>query len=269
VGTTGPNAWRIMYVIGVVPAFFTFWIRRGIPESELWKRADEQRRAAIARRKSGDALDSEDKARARFTVVDLFSDGQLRRRTLVVFLMSLTTTVGWWGISTWIPQFIASVAGKSGLPAPQWGSYAGLAYTAGSILGYAGFGFLADGFGRKPVTIIYMLLALILTPLLFLWTQDLSLLLWLTFFNAIFSNGQYSWMPVWLPELYPTRMRATAMAFVFNAPRFVAFLGPLFAGVVVSNYGFAAAATTLSVIYILGIVAVMFLPETRGKSLPA
>jgi MFS family permease len=269
VGATGPGAWRTMYLIGIVPAFITLWIRRGIPESELWQRTDEQRRAAIARRRGGNALASEEQALTRFTVVDLFSDAQIRRRTLAVFLMSLTTTVGWWGISTWIPQFIAGIAGKSGLPGPAWASYAGLAYTAGSIIGYAGFGFLADALGRKPVTIAYMLLALIATPLLFLWTQDLSLLLWLTFFNAIFSNGQYSWMPVWLPELYPTRMRATAMAFVFNAPRFIAFLGPLFAGVIVSRYGIATTATTLSAIYILGLAAVMFLPETRGKALPA
>ena len=117
--------------------------------------------------------------------------------------------------------------------------------------------------------LISALLALILTPILFLWTQDLSLLLWLAFLNAIFSNGQYSWMPVWLPELYPTRMRATAMAFAFNAPRFIAFLGPLFAGVIVKSYGYGPAATALSAIYVLGLIAVMFLPETRGKPLPA
>jgi MFS family permease len=152
---------------------------------------------------------------------------------------------------------------------PQWASYAGMAYTAGAIAGYASFGFLADAFGRRRVTIVFFILALVLTPVLFLWTKDLTLLLVFACINAYFSNGQYSWMPVWLPELYPTRMRATAMAFAFNAPRFVAFLGPLLAGTLIVQFGgFGQAATILALIYVVGIVAAPFLPETLGKGLP-
>src|SRR5207342_706873 len=109
----------------------------------------------------------------RFTVVELFADPAIRRVTIVVFLLSLTTTLAWWGISTWVPPYIGSVAAKAGLPAQQWASYAGMAYNAGAIVGYAGFGFLADAFGRKPVTMVFFAMALLLTPVLFLWTADL------------------------------------------------------------------------------------------------
>jgi MFS family permease len=269
VAPVGPDAWRYMYVIGILPAFLTLWIRRGIPESALWRRTAEQRRAALGRRRSGAALEAGDAALTRFTIVDLFAEPALARRTIIVFLMSLTTTVGWWGISTWVPPFIGSSAAKAGLVGPQWASYAGMAYTAGAIAGYISFGFLADSFGRRRTTITFFVLALVLTPLLFLWTQDLTLLLILACINAFFSNGQYSWMPVWLPELYPTRMRATAIAFAFNAPRFIAFLGPLLAGTLIVQFGgFGHAATILALIYIVGIVAAPFLPETRGHALP-
>ena len=145
-----------------------------------------------------------------------------------------------------------------------------MAYTLGSVLGYISFGFLADAYGRKPVTIAFFLLALLLTPVLFFLTQDLRLLLLLACINAFFSNGQYTWMPVWLPELYPTRLRATALAFAFNAPRFIAFLGPLLAGTMIVQFGgYGRAAMVLALIYIVGILAAPFLPETRGKSLPA
>ena len=270
IGATGPGAWRWMYVLGIVPAIFCVWIRGGIDESKLWEEAASKRAAAIERKRSGAALRDDEHALTRFTMTDLFVNPPIRRLTIIVFLMSLTTTVGWWGISTIIPPFVGSVAGKAGLAGPQWASYAGLAYTTGSIIGYAAFGFLADAFGRKPVTIVYMVLAWIAAPLLFLWTQDLSLLLAFALLNGMFNNGQYSWMPVWLPELYPTRMRATAMAFAFNAPRFIAFLGPLFAGqMIVAFGGFGYAATIIATIYVVGLAAVMFLPETRGRPLPA
>jgi MFS family permease len=77
-------------------------------------------------------------------------------------------------------------------------------------------------------------------------------------------------MPVWLPELFPTRIRATGMAFVFNAPRFIAFLGPLLAGNLIVYFGgFGYAATIVATIYVLGLAAAPFLPETRGQPLPA
>jgi hypothetical protein len=88
--------------------------------------------------------------------------------------------------------------------------------------------------------------------------------------NAFFTLGQYSWMPVWLPELFPTRSRATGIAFSFNAPRFIAFLGPLFAGTLIVEFGgYSHAAMSIALIYVLGFAVAPFLPETRGKALPA
>jgi MFS family permease len=160
------------------------------------------------------------------------------------------------------------VAVKAGLSPATWASFAGMAYNVGAIAGYAGLGFLADAYGRKPVTILFYAMALLLTPVLFLWTHDLGLLLLVTCVNGFFSLGQYSWMPTWLPELYPTRIRATGVAFGFNAPRFVAFLGPLIAGTLIVHFGgYGHAAVIVASIYVVGLVAAPFLPETRGLSL--
>jgi MFS family permease len=269
VSPLGPDAWRYMYVIGVLPALLTLWIRRGISESSLWEVADGRRRTALERKRGGAVLDAGDHALTRFTLLDLFAEPEVRRRTFFAFLMSLTTTLAWWGISTWVPPYIGSVAAKAGLPAQQWASYAGMAYNFGAIVGYIGLGFLADRYGRKPITILFFAMALVLTPVLFLWVQDLRLLLVVAAINAFFSLGQYTWMPVWLPELYPTHMRATGMAFVFNMPRFIAFLGPLLAGTLIVYFGgYGQAATIVALIYIVGLCAVPFLPETAGKPLP-
>jgi hypothetical protein len=86
---------------------------------------------------------------------------------------------------------------------------------------------------------------------------------------GFFVQGLFSWMPIWLPELYPTRMRATAVAFCFNAPRLIAWIGPLIAGsLAVSLGGYGPAATIIGLFYALGLVAAPFLPETRGTPLP-
>ena len=86
---------------------------------------------------------------------------------------------------------------------------------------------------------------------------------------GFFTQGIWAWAPIWLPELFPTRMRATAVAFCFNAPRFISCIGPLIAGtLIVALGGYGPAATIVGLFFILGLVAAPFLPETNGKPLP-
>jgi MFS family permease len=265
----GPNAWRVMFLLGVVPAFLTLWIRRSIPESDRWERVNEQRNAATAREKSGAKLTDKEQALARFTVADLFAEPQIRRRVMLAFLISLGSTFAFWGISAWTPPYVAGLAAKAGLPAQQWASYAAMANNGAAIVGYAAFGFLADAYGRKPVTIAYVALAFLSVPMVFLWSHDLGVILWATAFSGMFVSGQYTWMAAWLPELFPTRVRATATAFVFNTPRLIAWTGPLISGWLIANFGgFSTAAVAIGCIYIVSLVAAFFLPETKGKPLP-
>jgi MFS family permease len=109
----------------------------------------------------------------------------------------------------------------------------------------------------------------VMTPALFLWTDDPALLLVLAAANGFFCQGQFSWMPGSLPELFPTHLRATAVAFAFNMPRFIACIGPLLAGAMIAKSGgYGQAATIVSFIYILGFAVVPLLPETKGRALP-
>jgi MFS family permease len=269
VGATGPGAWRMMYLIGVLPALLTLWIRRAIPESTLWEKANALRRAANQRKRSIYGPKPEDHALTRFTFLDLFALPAIRKRTIIAFLMATASAVGFWGISTWVPPYIGSVAASAGLSSPQWASFTGMVYNAGSIAGYIGLGFLADAFGRKPVTLAFFAFSLLATPVLFLWTHELHLLVMVSAMVGFFGSGQLTWLSAWLPELYPTRMRATAVGFIFNGPRLLAAGGTLMAGKLIVKFGgYGNAAMIVSTIYFVGLAAGPFLPETRGKPLP-
>ncbi|MEQ3551821.1 MFS transporter [Pseudonocardia nematodicida] len=266
VAPLGPDSWRIMFLIGVLPAFFALWLRRSVPESERWTRAAGRRRSLQGR--AAGELSNEEISYTRFSLRQIFADPQLRRLTILGSLMSLTTTLGWWGISTWVPLYVSGIAAAAGGNAATWAAAAGMIYNVGAIAGYILFGVFADRYGRKPTTMVFFGASLVLTPVLFLWTHDLRLIVVVLVVNGFFTLGQYTWMPVWLPEFYPTHLRATGAAFVFNAARFLAFLGPLLAGAIISALGgYGVAATVVGLIYILGLVVAPFCPETRGRSL--
>lgn len=263
----GPDSWRLMYLIGVLPALFALWLRRSVPESDQWTKA-QRHREDLRNRAPGELTEGE-QAYTRLTLRQIFLDPKLRRLTILGSVMSLVTTLGWWGISTWVPLYVSDVAAKAGHSASSWASGAGMIYNVGAIAGYVAFGFLADRFGRKPAVLLYFAASLVLTPVLFLWTHDLRIIVLVLVVNGFFTLGQYTWMPVWLPELYPTHLRATGVAFVFNAARFVAFLGPLLSGTIISKFGsYGVAATVVGLIYIVGLLVAPFVPETRGRPLP-
>jgi MFS family permease len=271
IGGMGPGAWRWMYLIGVLPAFVVLWIRRNIPESPRWEEANERRREAHAQKQSGAVLEGVDAALTRFTVVDLFTDRSVRRPLILAFLMMLSVTFAYWGVGTFIPTYVGNIATKAGLSAPYYAGLAGFITSGCGIVGFISLGFLADSIGRKPTAMLWYLMCLVLTPLVYLWgqSQDIGVVLFLVGVFGFFTLGIWAWAPVWLPELFPTRMRGTAVAFVFNAPRFISCTGPLIAGtLIVGLGGYGWAATYVGLFFVLGVLAAPFLPETKGKPLP-
>jgi MFS family permease len=269
IGNTGPNAWRWMFLVGVLPALATLWIRRDIPESPRWERSNERRAEARALRRRGVGLAGEHAALARFTLFDLFADRAVRPRLICSLLMMLSVTFAFWGVATFIPTYVGTIATKTGLPPTEWAGWAALVSNLCGVAGSVSMGFLADATGRRAAAMLYYLMCLILTPVVYLWAQDIHVLLVCVGVFSFFTQGIWSWAPIWLPELFPTRMRGTAIAFSFNAPRFVSSAGPLIAGtLIVALGGYGPGATLVGLFYILGFIVAPFLPETNGKPLP-
>jgi MFS family permease len=119
------------------------------------------------------------------------------------------------------------------------------------------------------VTMTFFLMSLVMNLVLFLGAWSPQALLIVVGVHGFFTLGLWAWATIWLPELFPTRMRATAVAFAFNAPRLIAAMGPLVAGgLIVALGGMGAAAAIVGSFYALGLAMAPFLPETRGTTLP-
>jgi MFS family permease len=270
IGGLGEGAWRIMFLLGVLPALLILWLRRSVEDPAIWREADQRRRAARQAAGVGRQLSEDERRLTRFTITDLFASPDLRRRTLLLLLMSLATVVGYWGVSTWVPQYASQVAARAGSTAGGWDALAGVLYSVGGIGGYLVVGMLADLWGRKPTIGLFFAGSVLVAPAPFLIDDNLALLMAATAINGFFTLGQFAWMVVYLPEVYPTAVRATGAALVFNSARYLAAAGPLVAGWVVESLGgIAHVAALMSVIYLLGLAATPFAaPETRGQPLP-
>jgi MFS family permease len=270
VGGLGEGAWRIMFLLGVLPALLILWLRRTVEDPAIWQEADQRRRAARQAAGVGRQLSEDERRLTRFTIADLFASPDLRRQTLLLLVMSLATVVGYWGVSTWVPQYAGQVAERAGHAAEGWDALAGVLYSVGGIAGYLVVGMLADLWGRKPTIALFFAGSVLVAPAPFLIDDNLVLLMAATAINGFFTLGQFAWMVVYLPEVYPTAVRATGAALVFNSARYLAAAGPLVAGwVVISLGGIAHVAALMSVIYLLGLAATPFAaPETKGQPLP-
>ena len=143
----GPQTWRLMFVVGAIPAFFTLYIRRAIDESERWQKAVREQRWA-ATEQASDMVKKP--SRRPFSLAEIFRERESRKRVLLAFLMSLATMVGWWAISSWLPVYTQGLARAQGYANPvAWGARAAFFYTSGAVVAYLISGFVADAIGRR------------------------------------------------------------------------------------------------------------------------
>jgi MFS family permease len=264
----GQNTWRLMFVVGALPALFCLYIRRAVDESERWIAAVKAQRWAAT--ESGPS--AQPGGKRPFTLREVLREPESRRRTLLAFLLSLATTTGWWAISSWLPAHVGRVARENGWPsAAEWGTRAALIYTAGAVVAYLASGFLADAMGRRKYLFFTFLGCFVMTPVTYLWTQSQPAVVLACFVNGFFTLGcAYSWMAIYPVELFTSTVRATAASFIFNAARLIAWVFPLVAGLLIAQFGsIPKAAMTLGCIYLLGLIIPWFMPETRGEPLPA
>ena len=235
--------WRPVFFLGVLPALFTFWIRRRVKEPELWRVEAAGKPASLR----------------------LLFQRPLALRTLSATSMNAATLFAWWGLFFWVPTFLSGspAHGGRGLGVVQTSSWT-ILMQAGSLLGYISFGYFADRFGRKPTYIGYLLMAALVVQF-YARAGSAEELLWLGPVVGFWGSGYFSGFAVIASELFPTSIRGTALGFTYNTGRFVSAAAPYVVGRASESSGIGPALTITSVAFLLAALIALTLPETLRR----
>ncbi|SDH75203.1 benzoate transport [Paraburkholderia steynii] len=236
--------WRGMFALGLLPAVVSFFVRRRVEEPALFTE-----RVARGMRKAPMKL--------------LVADARTTRASLGVAILCSVQNFGYYGLMIWLPTYLSKTFGYSLTRSGLWTAVTVLGMAAGIWL----FGVAADRFGRKPAFLFYQAGAVVMV---FVYSQ-LSTPFALLIGGAVmgmFVNGMIGGYGALISELYPTDARATAQNVLFNIGRAVGGFGPVAVGALAARFSFAAALGALASIYLLDILATLFLiPERRGAML--
>jgi len=252
------SAWRAMFIVGALPAALCLLIFRRLKEPEQWQRTARE-------------------GMKRGSVGELFSDPRWRYNATIGMLLAFAGVVGLWGIGFFSFDLFRAVLDKTNLTAGQktfWIGMTSLLQNLGAFFGIYAFTHLTQRIGRKPAFAIAFVAAMLSTAYTFWNLNTFSDIFWMIPLMGFCQLSLFGGYAIYLPELFPTRLRSTGTSFCYNVGRFVAALGPLALGLLTSRV-FADqpepmryAGVTMCLVFLIGLATVPFAPETKGRPLP-
>jgi MFS family permease len=261
----GPGSWRTVFFVGVVPAVLLMIIRGRVLEPGRFS-AVVLRRQAV----SAGSTTADDREFMRFVPIQLFNR-QNRYNTFVGLLFGLGSLMAIWTTVSWLPTILQQLAEKTGMANPgEVKNHGIMLWSVGGIFGYAAFGFIADWIGRRWTVALYSIGSTAFGLILYLGlsTYDPWYPIVLPVFG-FFVFGVFSGHAVYFPELFPTHIRSTGVAFCNGAARVITSFGPLIAGLLAAALGgFTVAAAIMVCFALLSVVAMLMGRETKGSELP-
>ena len=241
---------RGMFLVGVIPAIVAWVIRNRLHEPEVFVR----NASANAAKKSGSKMDS-------FRL--LVKDRATTKISAGIVVLCSVQNFGYYGIMIWMPSFLSKQLGFNLTKSALWTSVTILGMMAGIYI----FGHLADRIGRKPSFLIFQAGSVVMV-LLYASLTDPTQMLWAGAVLGLFVNGMLGGYGALMSEAYPTEARATAQNVLFNIGRGIGGFGPVVVGALVAAYSFQVAVAALAAIYVIDMIATVFLiPELKGKEL--
>jgi MFS family permease len=265
----GGYGWRVVFFIGVVPAILLGVMRRRMIEPERFQAVRERRQAVTAGLRTAES----DGDFMRFVPVQLFTR-EHRYNTMVGVLFGLGSLLAIWTSNIWLPTILSLTVQKSGISgtaAVPFVSHGMMLWSLGGIVGYICFGFIADAIGRRGTIALYSVGTIVAGLTLYLGLD--TFYPWYPVVLPVFGFfvfGTFSGFAIYLPELFPTHIRSTAVGFCTGSARVVTSFGPLVAGLMVGAFGgsFNRVTAVMTCFAALSIIAVILGPETKNAGLP-
>jgi len=249
--------WRVTLAVGAIPALLLIYIRRNVREPERWLRDKQERTSA-----------------PRFR--EIFASG-LRGPVLVAAALMTVCIIGLWAGLMWAPAALTRLAQREGFSpqiVPRVVALAVMSFNIATIAGCLAVPWLAERWGRRKLLTVYFIIGGVSIALGFgIFYNQPQYALWLFIatlpFMGIGTNADFAVFTLWLPELFPTRLRATGFAFCTSAGRFVGALGPYVGGNLIAHYNnLGRGVADTAWIFLLGLLIVPFAKETRGQAMP-
>jgi MFS family permease len=277
------NSWRPMFVIGVAPALLAIPIMRRLKEPEKW-RAAAALKAEQKRNGTSPRLGS---------IGELFGDPRWRWNTIVGMLLAFSGVVGLWGIGVFSADLVDSVlrphfeslAEAKGVAETAikayvdgqltiWRGITLFLFNLGAFFGIYAFSRITHYTGRKPAFAVSFLLAMVATAFTFWNLRSFYDIFWMMPVMGFCQLAIFGGYAIYFPELFPTRLRSTGTSFCYNVGRLVAATGPwtlgYLTGKVFAGYPepMRYAGVAMCTVFLIGLLALPFAPETKGRPLP-
>lgn len=250
--------WRACFFVSVIPAFMVLYIRRRLPESDLWLHRKEL------------LLTGADRAGEQLTggfrqFMKLFSP-QNRKYFFLGLILAIFDMSAYWLTYSWMPGYLHMQRNFSLTKSAYWI----LVTQTGGFLGYLSFGYVADHLGRRPAYSIYsVLMALGLVMVTIFWDhiERYPVIILAFMFLVGFGTGMFGGFGSLFSEIFPTDVRNTAMGSAFNLARGIQFLTPVIISVIAVQYGLGGGISLAALFALLTGLWIWTFPETRGKKL--
>ena len=251
------HSWRYVFLCGLLPAAVTLIVRRAVREPERWRAAHDAARARLA---------------------DIFRP-ELRARTASGMITAVVAMVTWWSCNAFLPTIVTGLArteaARRGFDAgatlalvEQWKLHATATFNLGGLVGTLLTIPLAGRIGRRNMFLLYFACSSAAIFGTYGIDMPAQVRIWLFFFVGLPVFGVFGAFPFYLPELFPTRLRATGGGFTYNIGRLLAAVGPFLVGAAAQRGAAMSTVFYVGFVPIAGLLLAPWIMETKGQALP-